>query len=100
MSESSSSRLATRLSRTIARRQRLARWGKALVVPTFAAAFYATRWSQWLALAGFLLFVVEVVAVLLGEAQRCPRCDASLVTGRGWGEQFEGTCPDCGFLID
>jgi hypothetical protein len=100
MSDSSASALEKRLNRTIARRQQLARWGKLLVLPTLVATLYVGRWNQWLALAGFALFVLEVLAVLFGEAQRCPRCEAQLVIGRGWLEEFAGTCPECGCPID
>ena len=100
MSDSSASALATRLHRMIARRQRLARWGKVLAVPTLLAALYVGRWSVWLAGGAFALFLLEVVAVLVGESQRCPRCEAQLVWGRGWGEEFTGTCPECGCPID
>jgi len=100
MRDSSASALQARLNRTIARRQRVARWGKTLAVPTLIAALYAARWNSWFAIVGFGLFLLEVWAVLLGEAQRCPRCEAQLVRGRGWGEEFAGTCPECGCPID
>ncbi|HXT16184.1 MAG TPA: hypothetical protein VN706_11180 [Gemmatimonadaceae bacterium] len=100
MTHDSLSVLATRLSRRIAWRLRLARWGKLLVLPTFVAAFYAGRWNERAALLGFGLFLLEVLAIMLGEAQRCPLCEASLVIGRGPQEEFVGTCPDCGYPID
>ena len=100
MSHLSASALRTRLSRRIARRQRVARWGKALALPTLVATLYLGRWSEWLGLGALALFLLEVLAVLLGEAQRCPRCEARLVTGRGWQEEFEGTCPECECPID
>jgi len=100
MSQSSASILATRLRRKIARRQRLARWGKWLVLPTLAVLPYFGRWNQWFGGAVGALFLLEVLAVLQGELLRCPLCDASLVTGRGFQEAFEPTCPDCGLPID
>jgi hypothetical protein len=96
----SASALATRLGQKIARRQRRARWAKVLAVPTLGAAFYAARWSESAVVVGLVLFVIEIVLVLIGEAQRCPRCEAQLVTASGWKEVFEGTCPECGCVID
>ena len=90
----------SRLSRSIARRQRVARWAKALVLPTSVATIYAGRWGDWAALIGVALVGCEILGILIGESQRCPRCDGRLVTGRGWREQFDGTCSQCGCPID
>ena len=100
MKESSAAGLQARLNRTIARRQRLARWSKFLVVPTLIGSVYAAQSYSRLAVVGFGLFLLEVWFVLLGEAQRCPRCEAPLVRGRGWQEEFASTCPECGCPID
>jgi hypothetical protein len=100
MRESSAVALQARLSRAIARRQRLARWGKTLVMPTLVGSLFAFHWNPWLAIVGFGLFLLEVWFVLLGEAQRCPRCEAQLVRRRGWQEEFAATCPECGCPID
>lgn len=100
VSDGSASVLATRLSRIIARRQRRARWAKVLAVPTLGAAFYVDRWSEWAGVCGLVLFLLEILLVLIGEAQRCPRCEAQLVSARGWYEVFESTCPECGCVID
>jgi len=100
MKESSAAGLQARLDRTIARRQRLARWSKFLATPTLIGSVYAARSNSWLAVVGFGFFLLEVWFVLLGEAQRCPRCEAQLVRGRGWAEEFVGTCLECGCPID
>jgi len=100
MIEHSVSALAKRVTQSIARRQRVARWAKALVVPTVVATFYLTRFTGWFAVAGVGLFFLEAIAIMMGELQRCPRCEARLLTGRGWQEEFEGTCPECGYPID
>jgi hypothetical protein len=100
MSQSSASTLATRLRRKIARRQRLARWGKWLVLPTLGAIPYLGRWNEWFGVAMATLFLLEALAVVQGELLRCPLCEASLVTGRGFQEEFEATCPECGCPID
>ena len=100
MSNISASTLATRLVRRIARRLRLARWSKVLVVPTVVATWYVARWNAWFILCGVVLVLLESVAIMLGESQRCPLCEAPLVIGRGWTEEFAGTCPECGYAID
>ena len=92
--------LVTRLRRTIARRQFAARWSKRLAVPTLVGAFYVGRWSEWFFYLGFLIFVYEVSAIIVGENQRCPVCDSRLLLGRGWDEEFLSTCPECGSPID
>lgn len=89
-----------RANRAIARRQYAARWGKRLFIPTFAGMFVLGRASEWLGIACAVLLVVEACAVMLDEAQRCPRCDASLVSGRAWFQEFTPTCPQCGCPID
>ena len=96
----STSTLATRLARRIARRLRLARWSKVLVVPTVVATWYVGRWNEWFVACGVALLLLEIVAIMLGELQRCPLCEAPLVIGRGWAEEFVGTCPECGYAID
>jgi len=100
MIESSASELARRLRQKIARRQRLARWAKWLALPTLAAIPFFGRWNDWLGIGAAVLFLLEAVAVMQGEVQRCPLCETRLVTGRGFQERFEGTCPECGAPID
>jgi hypothetical protein len=100
MNTVSASTLATRLVRRIARRLRLARWSKVLVVPTVVAAGYLGRWSPWFVACGVALVLLEILAIMLGESQRCPLCETPLVIGRGWGEEFVCTCPECGYAID
>ena len=100
MSDLSASALATRLNRRIARRLRLARWGKALWLPTLATTFYLGRGHEWFFLAGVTLFLLEVVAIMSGELQHCPLCEASLVIRHDWDEEFAATCPECGYVID
>ena len=97
---SSASVLATRLKRKIARRLRLARLGKALFLPTAGATFLLARWNEWLGLGGVALLLLEVIAIVAGELQRCPLCDTPLVIRRDWDEEFAGTCPECGNPID
>jgi DNA-directed RNA polymerase subunit RPC12/RpoP len=94
------STLANRLRRTIARRQVFARGSKRLALPTLVGAFYFGRWGEWYFYLGFVLFVVEASAIVVGENQRCPVCDSRLMTGRGWNEEFEPACPECGYVID
>lgn len=100
MSGPSASVFATRLRQKIARRQRVARWSKWLALPTVAAIFYFGRSHERFAIGAAALFLLETLAIMHGEAQRCPVCEAPLVTGRGFGEEFEGTCPECGCPID
>jgi hypothetical protein len=100
MIESSASTLALRLRRKIARRLAFARWSKWLVVPTLAAMVYLGRWHEWLGWVAVALFLLEVLGLLIGEGQRCPLCDAPLATIRDRQEEFEHSCPDCGFIID
>ena len=100
MSNVSASTLATRLVRRIERRLRLARWSKVLIVPTVVASYYLGRWSVWVVGCGVALVLLEILAIMLGESQRCPLCETPLVIGRGWGEEFAGTCPECGYAID
>jgi hypothetical protein len=100
MSQSSASTLAIRLRRKIGRRQRLARWGKWLILPALAAIPYLGRRNEWLGGAVAVLFLLELLAVVQGELLRCPFCEASLVSGRGLQEEFEATCPECGYPID
>jgi hypothetical protein len=88
------------LRTTIARRQFLARWSKRLALPTLVATFYAARWGPWFFYLGFAAFLMEASAIVVGENQRCPVCDSRLMSGRGLNEEFETSCPECGFLID
>jgi hypothetical protein len=96
----SASALAARVNRRIARRQRLARWGTALVVPTIAATIYLARWHEYFVIGGLALLVLEGIAIGSGRLLRCPFCDASLVSGRRGYAKFLDTCPDCGYLIE
>ena len=100
MTAHSASTLSARLRRKIARRLQLARWSKWLVVPTIAAIVYLGRRSEWLGWGFSALFMLEVLALLVGEAQRCPLCDTPLVTIRDRQEEFEHACPGCGFILD
>lgn len=92
--------LSLRLRRRIARRLRFARWSKWLLVPTIGGIIYGSRWIPWLGGVLFVLLLLETLGILIGEAQRCPMCDAPLVTIRDRTEEFEHSCPDCGFIID
>ena len=90
-----------RLNRNIARRRRLARWGKWLLLPTVLVILALWRSGPWIYYPGFALFTLEALAMMQGELLRCPVCDASLVTGRGrWNETVAGTCPECDLPID
>jgi len=100
MTTLSASALATQLNRRIARRLRVARWGKTLWLPTLGATFYFFHVHEWLFLGGFGLFALEVIAIMAGEIQRCPLCEASLVIRHRWDEEFAATCPECGYVID
>ena len=94
------SELARKLNRRIARRLSIARWAKILWLPTLAAMIFVGRRHERLGLVGFGVFLAEVIAIAAGELQRCPLCEASLVTRRDWDEEFPGTCPECGYVID
>jgi hypothetical protein len=87
------------MRRRIARRLRLARWSQVLLVPTVAAIYFVHR-IQWLFLAGIGAIFLEILAIMVGEAQRCPLCDTSLVVWQDRHEEFANACPECGFLID
>ena len=100
MSNSALSKLETSLRRRIGRRLALARWAKLLLVPTVGGTVYIGQRSQWLVFAGILLLLLEVLAIMVGESQRCPLCDASLVIRQDRREEFANACPQCGYLID
>jgi hypothetical protein len=51
-------------------------------------------------LAGIGVIFLEILAIMVGEAQRCPLCDTSLVVWQDRHEEFANACPECGFLID
>jgi hypothetical protein len=92
--------LATSLRRRIGRRLQLARWSKILLVPTVAVILYLGGRSPWVGRIGVALLILEVVAIMIGEAQRCPLCDASLVLRLEREDEFATACPECGYLID
>ena len=94
------SALEASLRRRIGRRLRIARWAKLLLIPTVAGAVYLGRHNKWFAYCGLALAVLEILALMMGEAQRCPLCDSSLAIRKKAGEEFVNACPDCGFLID
>ncbi len=94
------SALETSLRRKIGRRLTLARWAKILIVPTLGGAIYLRHLSPWFACAGLALILLEILGIMVGEAQRCPLCDASLVIRHDRVEDFATQCPDCGFVID
>ena len=98
MSDSAAS-LDTRMRQRIARRLQVARWAKILLVPT-GGAIYVVHRVQWLVLTAIGLILLEILAIMVGEAQRCPLCDASLVIRRERQEEFAYACPECGYLID
>jgi hypothetical protein len=100
MNDSGAARLATSLRRRIARRLQIARWGKILLVPTIGAIVLFGNHSSWIAGGAIILFLLEVVAINLGEGQRCPLCDTSLVVRRERREEFATACPECGYVID
>jgi hypothetical protein len=78
----------------------LARWAKIALVPTGAGIYYFAHWSQWFVYGGVGLLLLEIFAIMLGEAQHCPLCDASLVIRQDRREDFATACPECGYLID
>jgi hypothetical protein len=78
----------------------IARWAKLLLVPTVGSTIYFAQRSEWIVFAGIVLALVQLLAVMMGEAQRCPLCDASLVLRHERREEFATACPDCGFVID
>ena len=88
------------LRRKIARRQRLARWATHAVIPTLAVTFYVGRWSEWFALTGLALIVVEGIAMGAGKLLRCPMCDSFLANGRRGETEYFHSCPECGFIVD
>lgn len=100
MSESAATNLATALRRRIGRRLAFARWGKLLVVPTVGGIICFGQQRGWVVFAGLCLLLLEGIAIMVGEAQRCPLCDASLVLRHEGREEFASACDDCGFVID
>jgi hypothetical protein len=100
MTDSAASALATALRRKIGRRLAVARWAKALLLPTLGVIFLFGRVSSWFVVAGLGLVLLETLAMMIGGSQRCPLCDATLVLRHERGDEFATTCPDCGFVID
>jgi hypothetical protein len=100
MPDSPLSRLATSLRRRIGRRLTLARWAKIGLVPTVGVIMYLGHRSQWIVFGGSVLILLEILAIMVGEAQRCPLCDASLVIRHERYDELAYTCPECGYVID
>jgi hypothetical protein len=100
MSKPAASTLATALRRKFARRLAWARWAKIGLIPTGAVIYYFGHWSQWFVYGGAVLLLLEIVAINVGEAQRCPLCDASLVIRKDRHDEFASACPECGYVID
>jgi hypothetical protein len=100
MDDSPTSVLAARLNRRIARRQRFARWGTHLVIPTIGLTVFLARWGQGFILAGLILLMLEGIAIGSGRLLRCPRCGEFLVTGRRGETKFLEECLECGYLVE
>lgn len=94
-----SSSLETALRRRIGRRLTIARWAKVAILVTAALVYVGHKYS-WVFYAGFVAFCLETFAIMVGEAQRCPMCDASLVIRRERIEDFATECSECGYIID
>lgn len=88
------------MRRRIARRLKLARWAGLGIVASVAIWMYLGRLSEWFVYLGAALFLISTIVILVGEGQRCPLCDASLVFIKDRREQFATECPECGFVID
>jgi len=96
----SAANLITRRRRTIAGHQRRARIAKSLLIPALLGASVFARADSRLAIGSIGLFFGLLIVIMLGEQQKCPRCEASLTRRSWWGEKFEGTCPECRCPID
>ena len=92
--------LITRRRQTISRHQRRARIAKSLLLPALIGVSVFARAGARLALGSIGIFFGLLIIVMLGEQQKCPRCEASLTRRSWWGEKFEGTCPECRCPID
>jgi hypothetical protein len=96
----SAANLITRRRKTIAGHQRRARIAKSLLVPALLGVSLFGRADSRLAIGSIGFFFALLIVIMLGEQQKCPRCEASLTRRSWWGEKFEGTCPECRCPID
>lgn len=98
--ELTAAELESRARQRVAGHQRRARIAKVLLIPALCAVGVFARAGSWLTVSSIGTFFGLLIVIMLGEQQRCPRCDASL-TRRSWfDENFEGTCPECRCPID
>ena len=100
MTKASEPELALTIRARIGRRLAIARVAKVGILPTALIGYSLARHFHWFAYVVVTLLFVEVMAMVMGEAQRCPRCDTSLVVRLGRRQHFANTCPGCGYLID
>jgi hypothetical protein len=70
------------------------------LIPALIAVGAFAHADRRLTIGSVGLFFGLMILIMIGEQQKCPRCEASL-TRRSWtGENFEGTCPQCRCPID
>jgi hypothetical protein len=92
--------MSMRASRSVARRQWWARMARRAALAVVVATAYFGRGNGWLALVGIGILGVLFLVIMLGEQQKCPRCEASLTQRHWWGDEYLPTCPQCGNPID
>ena len=100
VSESTGAQLESRARQRVAGYQRRARAAKVLVIPALVGVALFARAGGWRTIGSIGVFFGLLIVMMLGEQQRCPRCEASLTKRSWWGEKFEGTCPECNCPID
>jgi hypothetical protein len=100
MSEPWDSNLIIRRRQKIAGYQQRARVAKLLLVPALISVSVFGRGGGRLGISSIGVFFGLLIVIMVGEQQKCPRCEASLTRRSWWGEKFEGTCPECRCPID
>jgi hypothetical protein len=89
-----------RASRSVARRQWLARMARRAALGVVLASVYLGRSNGLFAIAGIGILGLLFLVIMVGEQQKCPRCEAALTRRHWWGDEYMHTCSQCGNPID
>ena len=100
MAQLTGSRMSMRASRSVARRQWWARIARRVALAVVIASAYFGRSNGLFAIVGLGILGLLFLVIMVGEQQKCPRCEASLTQRHWWGDEYLPTCRECGNPID
>jgi len=100
MAQLTGSRMSMRVSRSVARRQWRARIARRVALAVVIASAYFGRNNGLFAVIGIGILGLLFLVIMVGEQQKCPRCEAPLTRRHWWGDEYLPTCVQCGNPID